>query len=444
MGPPWNYRHNGTGMKRRGANVRAKSVEKVKSGCSAKSLPAGASRRRRQPAVARPAVDGVEHRLAHDLAGAAGDEADRRVEGQRDACRHRDHRPAGWLCVEETARQREIAAGNEQQCADGRDWDQPEQLAGGAGKAKPQHQQHQAQQHGRQARACPEPVLRLHAAGPVAHRHGAERCQRQVGEACRQRKVALARPRGGRGEEIARHQRRHDHRVGERQRQLRQHEQLEAAPDLGPRRHGNERETAPGECHIVGRLHQTARIADSNSRAEHRRRGRKAPHQHQPRQQRQGRHPDPRRAPDQLEAQQSHRQAETQLQPGRHRLRNDPRQPADRAGRCQHQQDHPDRHARRRNLARAGLPRHQHGRHRLHRLHRHRQAVEKAAGHEEGAEAGQHSGGRKARHGDSADHMREEGAEVAARAGCLGRQPPPPGQRRLDRPRCARVHQAAI
>ena len=53
----------------------------------------------------------------------------------------------------------------------------------------------------------------------------------------------------------------------------------------------------------------------------------------------------------------------------------------------------------------------------LHRLHGHGQAVEQAAGDEEGAEADEHAGRRQAGNRDGADDVRDEGAEIAAGAG---------------------------
>ena len=77
--------------------------------------------------------------------------------------------------------------------------------------------------------------------------------------------VALARASGGGREEIAADESGDDDGVGERQRQLRQHQQLDAAPDLGERRHGNA-EAAPGQADVGGRLHQARGVAGARSR----------------------------------------------------------------------------------------------------------------------------------------------------------------------------------
>jgi len=97
-------------------------------------------------------------------------------------------------------------------------------------------------------------------------------------------------------------------------------------------------------------------------------------------------------------------------------LRDRSREAADPAGDPEHEQHDADHDPGGGDLARPQAACQDHGRDRLHRLYRQRQAIEQARGDQEGGKAEQHPGWGETGHGHRTDDMRDEGAEITARA----------------------------
>jgi hypothetical protein len=91
----------------------------------------------------------------------------------------------------------------------------------------------------------------------------------------------------------------------------------------------------------------------------------------------------------------------------------------DPAGDPEHKQHGADHDPSGGDLARPQAAGYDHGRNRLHRLHWQRQAVKQAGGDQKRGEAAEHTGRRKTGDGQCPNHVRDEGAEVAAGAGQL-------------------------
>ena len=159
-------------------------------------------------------------------------------------------------------------------------------------------------------------------------------------------------------------------------------------------------------------------------RAERERRCRATRHARQREQQRERPEAEPRRFEDQLEAEHAHQQPEAELKPGAHRLRDGAREPTDPAGNAQDEQHDADHHPGGGDLAGRKAARQDHRRDRLHRLHRQRQAIEQPGRDQESGEAEQHAGRGQTGDCHRADHMRNEGAEIAARAAAFQEEAP--------------------
>jgi hypothetical protein len=228
--------------------------------------------------------------------------------------------------------------------------------------------------------------------------------------------------RAARAVEVLRERRGDDHRVGQRERQLRQHRAAEGMLEVAViRQHEGRPGWRPGELRPgradAGRMRQEDRGAE---RDQSRRAARDAQQQQQ---QPGGRETEPRQPGHQLEAEQRERDAEPELEARDHRLRHQPCEARDRPGQREQQEDQPEAEAGCGDLAGGKTARDQHRRDRLHGLDRDRQPVEQAARDEERAEAEQHADRGETRHRDRAQGMRQEGAEIAERAADLAGDP---------------------
>jgi hypothetical protein len=94
-----------------------------------------------------------------------------------------DHRQARRLAVEETARDRQIGAGQYEQRPDRTDRDDGKKRGCAIGKSGGEQQQCGAENDRRQSGSRTETVLSLQPAGSMTHRQRSERTQQQVCEA---------------------------------------------------------------------------------------------------------------------------------------------------------------------------------------------------------------------------------------------------------------------
>ncbi len=136
------------------------------------------------------------------------------------------------------------------------------------------------------------------------------------------------------------------------------------------------------------------------------------------------------------DAEPGQRQAEPQLQAGRDRRGQGAGDPSDQSRGAGDQEESPDDEARAGHRA-GGHRLDQYGRRSgLHRLDGDRDAVEATRQGVEQAEGHEDARGVHAHHGDRADDVRQEGAEIAERAGDLVEVPREPraGRPGLDRP----------
>lgn len=126
--------------------------------------------------------------MAHDccpnkLGDPSEDQSERRVDSHSYQSRDTDHPPARRFAIEQTARDREIGPGQNQQRADSTHWNDREKASGVISKLDREHQHHDAKDDRGEPGSCTETILSLQAAGTMAHRHRAERAQQDIREA---------------------------------------------------------------------------------------------------------------------------------------------------------------------------------------------------------------------------------------------------------------------
>ena len=140
-------------------------------------------------------------------------------------------------------------------------------------------------------------------------------------------------------------------------------------------------------------------LRQHDSRRERDQRGWIARRQQEPEEKAMAHERDRRRRSHQIEAHQSKRQTEPQLQAGQHRLRHEAGKPSNPAGQTENQQHHADHHAADGEPGWGDLGGEQDRRHSLHGLYRDRQTVVEGGGDIEGGETGQY---RRRRQSDTA------------------------------------------
>ncbi len=249
----------------------------------------------------------------------------------------------------------------------------------------------------------------------MAHQIAAERRGQQVADAGGEGEVALAHPGRLRREQLARQRSGDDDGVGQGQGDLRQHRVDHPVLDLGQVRPDQVRQVQ-AEIERGDRRREAGQDPDGRAR-DHRDQGdghARDAHQGQ----HQGAHEkaQPDLVLDIADAEPGQRQAEPQLQAGGHRRRQGAGDAADQPRGAGDQEEGPDDEAGAGNGAGAHRLDQDRRRRGLHRLHGHGDAVEGAGRGVEQAEGDEDAGRIHPHHGDRANDVRQEGAEVAQRA----------------------------